>query len=83
MEGVTEFRRASQLRILVRRKRDEMTTALLLSVLLMAAPAAPADQAKEPSQPEVQANDSNVRMRKLHLVRPELLPYPMAYEVYC
>ena len=24
-----------------------------------------------------------VRMRKLHLVRPDLLQYPIAYEVYC
>ena len=24
-----------------------------------------------------------VRMRKLHLVRPDLIPYPIAYEVVC
>jgi hypothetical protein len=24
-----------------------------------------------------------VRLRKLHLVRPDLIPYPLAYEVYC
>jgi hypothetical protein len=24
-----------------------------------------------------------VRLRKLHLVRPDLIPYPVAYEVYC
>ena len=24
-----------------------------------------------------------VRLRKLHLVRPDLIPYPIAYEVYC
>lgn len=23
------------------------------------------------------------RLRKLHLVRPDLIPYPLAYEVYC
>ena len=23
------------------------------------------------------------RLRKLHLVRPDLIPYPIAYEVYC
>ena len=60
-----------------------MTTALLLAMLLAATPAEPADQGQQPCEPEVQANDSNVRMRKLHLVRPELLPYPMAYEIYC
>ena len=24
-----------------------------------------------------------VRLRKLHLVRPDLIPYPVAFEVYC
>ena len=24
-----------------------------------------------------------VRLRKLHLVRPDLIQYPIAYEVYC
>jgi hypothetical protein len=24
-----------------------------------------------------------VRLRKLHLVRPDLIPYPLAYDVYC
>jgi hypothetical protein len=24
-----------------------------------------------------------VRLRKLHLVRPDLIPYPIFYEVYC
>ncbi|CAN5572190.1 hypothetical protein BH10PLA1_BH10PLA1_12240 [soil metagenome] len=24
-----------------------------------------------------------VRIRKLHLVRPDLIPYPIAFEVYC
>lgn len=24
-----------------------------------------------------------VRMRKLHLVRPDLIPYPISYEVIC
>ena len=24
-----------------------------------------------------------VRLRKLHLVRPDLIPYPISFEVYC
>ncbi|HEY7086698.1 MAG TPA: hypothetical protein VH518_01335 [Tepidisphaeraceae bacterium] len=24
-----------------------------------------------------------VRLRKLHLVRPDLIPYPLFFEVYC
>ena len=26
---------------------------------------------------------AEVRLRKLHLVRPDLIPYPLAFEVYC
>ena len=26
---------------------------------------------------------AEVRLRKLHLVRPDLIPYPIAYEVCC
>jgi len=29
------------------------------------------------------ANYPEVRLRKLHLVRPDLIPYPIAYEVIC
>jgi hypothetical protein len=24
-----------------------------------------------------------VRLRKLHLVRPDLIPYPISYDIYC
>jgi hypothetical protein len=57
-------------------------SALMLAALF--APAAPqtvispadADSAAARATPEV-------RLRKLHLVRPDLIPYPVAYEVYC
>ena len=26
---------------------------------------------------------NQTRLRKLHLVRPDLIPYPIAFEVYC
>lgn len=26
---------------------------------------------------------TEVRLRKLHLVRPDLIPYPLCYEIYC
>lgn len=29
------------------------------------------------------AETADVRMRKLHLVRPDLIAYPLAYDVYC
>jgi hypothetical protein len=44
-----------------------------------ATPAKPASVA--PEQP--MAHYIEVRLRKLHLVRPDLIPYPIAFEVYC
>ena len=40
----------------------------------------PAEPRVEPVEPTVQRE---VRIRKLHLVRPDLIPYPIAFEVYC
>jgi hypothetical protein len=34
------------------------------------------------STPEAVAR-YEVRLRKLHLVRPDLIPYPIHYDVYC
>lgn len=39
-------------------------------------------QAVAPSQDEVAALQT-VKLRKLHLVRPDLIPYPLAYEIVC
>lgn len=63
-----------------------MTTALLLSLLLIQGPITGAQPAEstDTAAPAPQAHaDGVVRMRKLHLVRPELIPYPLAYDVYC
>lgn len=65
-----------------------MTTALLLSFLLIQGPVTGAQSAQTSDTvtkaAEVHAGtDGVVRMRKLHLVRPELIPYPLAYDVYC
>ena len=41
-------------------------------------------QAANPPQVAVGVGDEvATRMRKLHLVRPDLLPYPMSYDIYC
>jgi hypothetical protein len=32
---------------------------------------------------QVTANLIEVRIRRLHLVRPDLIPYPIAYEIIC
>lgn len=29
------------------------------------------------------ASEARIQLRKLHIVRPDLIPYPLAIEVYC
>jgi hypothetical protein len=36
-----------------------------------------------PANPQVAAALMEVRIRRLHLVRPDLIPYPIAYEIIC
>jgi hypothetical protein len=35
------------------------------------------------SNPQVTSALMEVHIRRLHLVRPDLIPYPIAYEVIC
>jgi len=35
------------------------------------------------SAPQVASRLMEVRLRRLHLVRPDLIPYPIAYETIC
>jgi hypothetical protein len=54
--------------------------AVAVSSLSAARPAAAeAPAAGEGRDPQA----AEVRLRKLHLVRPDLIPYPIAFEVYC
>jgi hypothetical protein len=43
-------------------------------------PSASSDAAGQDPQATIR---TEVRLRKLHLVRPDLIPYPIAYEVCC
>jgi hypothetical protein len=54
---------------------------VLGALLNCGSPAAPTSQ----SQPKIGIVrlPPEVRLRKLHLVRPDLIPYPLCYEVYC
>jgi hypothetical protein len=58
--------------------------ALVCCVTVVLAGLAPDDR---PAVPATRGEDataaSEVRLRKLHLVRPDLIPYPIAYEVCC
>jgi len=63
-----------------------VTRSLVLVSLLSAAITPPPPQAAPPAAggPAEQAVvRAEVRLRKLHLVRPDLIPYPIAYEVVC
>ena len=42
-----------------------------------------ADVQVAPESQELAGMRPEGRLRKLHLVRPDLIPYPIAYEVYC
>jgi hypothetical protein len=53
---------------------------VLLGALI--APTASNPAASEGESPTSQV-PPEVRLRKLHLVRPDLIPYPIALEVYC
>ncbi|HEX3357575.1 MAG TPA: hypothetical protein VHS31_11450 [Tepidisphaeraceae bacterium] len=63
----------------------------LASILALAAivncgsPAKPAPKitAAESPKSQVAHLPPEVRLRKLHLVRPDLIQYPISYEVYC
>ena len=62
---------------------------LLLSVCLNHGPATPANAATAaaplttPFSQIVDLRPLEVRVRKLHMVRPDLLQYPLPYEVIC
>lgn len=47
-------------------------------------PSAPAPVAAvEPTPDSVTMLRKEVRLRKLHMVRPDLIQYPLMYDVYC
>ena len=59
-------------------------TALFAALAPFNAPAAAPVSARPAGQDEVASYyRPEVRLRKLHLVRPDLIPYPLAYDVYC
>ncbi len=71
---------------LVRRTTRLALTALLLTAgfLLPGGPAdAPAAADQAVPADAVTSLRPEVRLRKLHLVRPDLIQYPLAYDVFC
>jgi hypothetical protein len=55
---------------------------MLLATFASPAPVPAAKPAAAGESPATTAKNET-RLRKLHLVRPDLIPYPIAYEVYC
>jgi hypothetical protein len=71
-------------------RRLPLTAFALLMGTLLTAPAATHGNAAAPAPADREAHvrlDSlrppEVRLRKLHLVRPDLIMYPIEYEVVC
>ena len=65
-----------------------MARQILIALTLLASFAAPSSHRPALIAPVngpalSQAYFPEVRLRKLHLVRPDLIPYPISYEVYC
>ena len=62
-----------------------VTRSIVLVGLLSATvtPPARSSDATPPAAGEQAVVRAEVRLRKLHLVRPDLIPYPIAYEVVC
>ena len=59
---------------------------LLLVAMIAAAPGASRSDLSIPAtdpQTELVKAPYEVRLRKLHLVRPDLIPYPIFFETYC
>ena len=66
------------------KSRRRLVVRLLLPALLLclAAPSKPVQPDNQGLCPSASMRPE-VRLRKLHLVRPDLIPYPIAYEVVC
>jgi len=55
----------------------------LLSATLIPPQSAASSAASSKGETPLAGMHPEVRLRKLHLVRPDLIPYPIAYEVCC
>jgi hypothetical protein len=62
-----------------------LTLIVATSAIIVPGDSQPLEAAAPSEQGERIAAQPNygVRLRKLHLVRPDLIPYPLSLEVYC
>ena len=54
-----------------------------LSILSLSAVARPTPQFRAATPDSISGLMPEVRLRKIHLVRPDLIPYPISYEIDC
>jgi hypothetical protein len=68
-----------------RLSRAAFAALLLAAALLPGAPTAqePVGAAAQPAMESVASLRPEVRLRKLHLVRPDLIMYPLSYDIFC
>jgi hypothetical protein len=60
-----------------------LRTAVRMSLLLAALFVGGSTHPEQAPDAQEQVAFQEVRIRKLHLVRPDLIPYPLYYEVVC
>ena len=65
------------------RARFAQLARLLVLVTVMGVYPTSGQPASTPTTEGTSAQLEQVRLRKLHLVRPDLIPYPISFEVYC
>lgn len=73
--------RARSVRLTVRLARAALAVALLAGAATPTKPTAGVSPVAD--EGIVGTVLPEARLRKLHLVRPDLIPYPIAFEVYC
>ena len=67
-----------------RLSRAAFAALLLAAAFVPGAPAAqPTAAAAQPAIESVASLRPEVRLRKLHLVRPDLIMYPLSYDIVC
>ena len=60
-----------------------VTAGVMTLACLSAAPRATVAPSLPTGEDATTRINPEVRLRKLHVVRPDLIPYPVYYEVYC
>jgi hypothetical protein len=66
----------------MRARTSQLARLVLLAAVVALVGPSPARDASAPTPDDPRTAAGSVRLRKLHLVRPDLIPYPISFEVY-